>query len=403
MGLTKKRQLRYGRTVWPPVKTIPLAELPADRRCDVLIVGAGISGALLASQLTTMGRRPLVVDRRSPVSGSTPASTALLQFETDTPLVMLSASIGRKQAERSWLLSRGAVDSLRTNARQAGLHAGLVSRPSLYLAGRLLDSAGLRTEARARQRIGLPSEFLTRKQLARHFGISRSGAILSHGNAVANPVELAAGFLRDAIRRGARLCLPNEVATVEPRSRHVLVTLVGGVELCAGHVVFCTGYELPKIVPVRGHSIASTWVIATGRQSRVLWPEQATIWEASETYLYARTTADGRVLCGGGDEALADEKRRDALLPTKTRVLERKLAKLVPQLDAHAEYAWTGSFGRSDTGLPTIGAIPGYPRCYAVLGFGGNGITFSMLAAELLAKMLCGRREPDLQLFRFKP
>jgi hypothetical protein len=34
--------------------------------------------------------------------------------------------------------------------------------------------------------------------------------------------------------------------------------------------VLCIGYELPKIVPTSGHSIASTWVIATRPQPKHL-------------------------------------------------------------------------------------------------------------------------------------
>ena len=34
------------------------------------------------------------------------------------------------------------------------------------------------------------------------------------------------------------------------------------------------------------------------------------------------------------------------------------------------------------TGLPAIGPIPGAARCFAVMGYGGNGITFAALAAQ---------------------
>jgi glycine/D-amino acid oxidase-like deaminating enzyme len=37
------------------------------------------------------------------------------------------------------------------------------------------------------------------------------------------------------------------------------------------------------------------------------------IWEASEPYLYLRTTEDGRVICGGEDEDFADTEKRDSL------------------------------------------------------------------------------------------
>ena len=49
------------------------------------------------------------------------------------------------------------------------------------------------------------------------------------------------------------------------------------------------------------------------------------IWEASDPYLYIRTTPDGRVICGGEDEDFADDEKRDALIPRKTATLRRKL------------------------------------------------------------------------------
>ena len=82
------------------------------------------------------------------------------------------------------------------------------------------------------------------------------------------------------------------------------------------------------------------------------------IWEASDPYLYLRTTPDGRIICGGEDEEFSDEAARDALLPRKTATLQRKLGRLIRGADTTVEFAWTGSFGTSDTGLPTIGQIP---------------------------------------------
>ena len=64
--------------------------LTRDMSADVIVVGAGISGAMVADAMSDAGLRVLIVDRRPPVSGSTPASTALLQYEIDTPLTHLS-------------------------------------------------------------------------------------------------------------------------------------------------------------------------------------------------------------------------------------------------------------------------------------------------------------------------
>ncbi|MEJ0034716.1 MAG: FAD-dependent oxidoreductase [Gammaproteobacteria bacterium] len=371
--------------------------------CDVAIVGGGITGALLSQSLTASGIKPLIIERRrDALLGSTAASTSLLQFELDTPLVELTRKIGRRAAERIWRCSLESIAELRTRVRLLKIDARMRPRPSLYLAGNVLDAAGLRRELKARQRVGLPSELLERKALSRHFEISRSAAILSHGNAEADPLALAAGFLRRALREGARLHAPNEVVDLYTHRRGVTLALEHGLQIEARRVVFCTGYEMPKIVPAGANRITSTWAMATRAQPQKLWPQRALIWEASDPYLYLRTTPDGRVLCGGEDEEFTNEKRRDARIEAKTATLERKLGKLHDRLDTRAAYRWAGCFGSSPAGTPTIGQIPGHPRCYAALGYGGNGITFAMLAATLLTAQLRGTPEPHARLFAFE-
>ena len=107
------------------------------------------------------------------------------------------------------------------------------------------------------------------------------------------------------------------------------------------------------------------------------------------------------MICGGEDEEFADEDKRNALLQAKRAVLERKLKELFPQVDPTAAFAWCGSFGSSPTGTPTIGAVPRMPNCYAVMGYGGNGITFSMMAAQVLRGLITGTGDPDHGLVSF--
>jgi len=404
MGLTRKRDLRDGAAVWTAYRMPSVLGTPLRRSVatDVVIVGAGISGAMIAQSITEAGLRPLIIDRRQgALLGSTAASTALLQFELDTPLTKLMTAIGRRKAERVWIASRDAVNELRTRTERLGIAAHLVTRPSLYLAGNVLDARGLRREASARQRIGLASEYLDRRTLRHHFGIDRAAALLNHGNAEANPVELAAGYLRKALRSGARFHAPHEVVDIHCGRRRSTLVLDDGLEIQARHIVLCTGYELAKIVPASGNKVFSTWAIATRPQPDRIWPQRALIWEASEPYLYLRSSVDGRVICGGEDEEFADSDKRDALTVTKTHRIERKLHRLFPLVDSRAVMAWAGSFGGSPQGMPTIGEIPAYPRCYAVMGYGGNGITFSMLATQLITAAVLRKKLPTARLFGF--
>ncbi len=50
-----------------------------DFRCDVLVVGAGITGSFAAEQLASLGHGVSIIDRQRPGFGSTAASTAMLR------------------------------------------------------------------------------------------------------------------------------------------------------------------------------------------------------------------------------------------------------------------------------------------------------------------------------------
>ena len=112
---TRHRDLRTGQPIWsarrrPSIKEKPLTR---DVACDIAVVGAGVSGALIAEQLSDAGFDVVIVDRRGPTDGSTAASTAMLQYEIDTPLHQMAERIGRDKAERIWRRSRQSVDTLR--------------------------------------------------------------------------------------------------------------------------------------------------------------------------------------------------------------------------------------------------------------------------------------------------
>ncbi len=404
MSATHKKDLRTGRSIWMsrPLPAIPHAPLTRDAEADVAIVGAGISGAMVADALTEAGLSVIILDRRGPLKGSTPASTALLQYEIDTPLTELSARIGISRAERIWRRSKLALDALRERTRRLGIAADAANRDTLYLAGDVLDADALRLECAARRQAGFEVAFLKPGEVAERHGLGPRAAILGFDNLAADPRRLAAGFLKVALGRGARLHAPAEAVGVETAGAMVHVATADGPVVRVRHLVFATGYELPKRVPRKGHRIISTFCIATRPQPRATPRDMPFVWEASDPYLYLRRGPGGRIICGGEDEDFADEASRDARLPAKVAAIEAKLGKLLPGIEPGAECAWCGSFGASATGTPSIGSVPGLAGCYAVLGYGGNGITFSMMAAQILRGLIAGRGDPDSDLFSFR-
>ena len=402
-SVTEDRDLRTGTPVWSSYasSSITVEALRQGIRADVVVVGAGVTGALIAEALSSRGLSTVVLDRRQPSHGSTAASTALLQFELDTPLIRLADDVGFERASRVWRRSFKAIEDLANLVRHLRLDCDFRGRRALYLAGSVLGAAELAEEGRQRRAIGLPSTFLGATELRDLAGFEREAALLSSGAADVDPVRLTHGLLRCAMARGMRLFSPVQLAEVAPSSRKVAMATADGVELEAVAVVFATGYELADGVPSQGHRRTSTWAFATRPQPSALWSKGELIWEASKPYLYIRSTTDGRVVVGGEDEDCDDEAARDALLPRKTAALQKKTNQLMPWLDVSAEYAWAGTFGESENGLPSIGRIPGMANCYAVLGYGGNGLTFGVIAAQIMAGLLCQRNDPDASLFAF--
>ncbi|MDU0343646.1 NAD(P)/FAD-dependent oxidoreductase [Bosea rubneri] len=392
---TVQQDLRGGCPPWLAGFRRPVrAMLKRDLTCDILIVGAGITGALLAQHLTALGHRVCVIDRERAGFGSTTASTAMLQWEIDCPLSELTNFYGFERAANIYRRSHQAVAGLRGLVDDLGLRCAFRHRSSLYLAAGDVGAAELLAEHQLRERAALPGVYLDYPTLRREFNFDREAAIISPGSADADPLLLAHALLAQAIQHGATM-FDAQAVSYDNFGHGLIVGLESGHQIEAKNVILATGYVMPDFPKTELHSTASSWAIATPPQTpEALWRDGVLIWEASEDYLYARATADNRIVIGGeDDDTVTEPDERDGLMPEKAATILRKLSLLRPNAVAKAEMIWSGAFGQTDDGLPLIGRAPGMPSLFAAYGYGGNGITFSFLASRMIAKMIGGDQE----------
>jgi len=392
--------LRTGTGPWCASATRPRGrQLTENLRCDVAIVGGGITGALLAEHLTAIELDVVLIDREQEGLGSTAASTAMLQWEIDLSLRDLSALYGFELAAQIYRLSAKSVAGLAALVRSHALPCRFAPRRSIYLSAGEAGPRELRDEAELRGRAGLPGDFVEQRALLDSFGFNRPAAIVSPGSAEADPLRLCHALIEVASRRGARL-IRDEALAFDGTARSAGVRLASGHVIEAAHVVLATGYVMPEIVPANLHRISSSWAIATVPQSApVLWPGRALVWEASEDYCYCRTTAENRIVFGGEDEAFSDPERRETLGPRKRQALLDRLHALIPQASLELDFFWSGAFGETEDGLPLIGRVPGHPRLLAAYGYGGNGISFSFLASRVVGDLVRDREQRWFRAF----
>ena len=349
----------------------------------------------MAERLTRQGLDVILIDRELPGRGSTAASTAMLLWEIDRSLVQLTRAYGFERASRAYHASLQAVGGLTALVRELGIVCDMRIKNSLYLAAGE-SASDLIEEHQLRERAGLPGARLDHRGLLTEFEITRAGALISPGAADADPVQLTTGLLSVAIKRGARM-FEAEAVTFDSAGASVGVGMSDGQLIEATRVVLATGYSRPDIIRSTIQDTASSWAIATAPQPDALWKDDVLIWEDSEDYLYARTTAAGRIIIGGEDSRdITDPDCRDALIAEKSAILTRRLAALWPRAKPDIDFHWAGTFDTTADGLPLIGPVPGHKGIYAAYGYGGNGITFSFLAAQLIGGLVAGETSPLL-------
>jgi glycine/D-amino acid oxidase-like deaminating enzyme len=395
--------LRSGYPFWLIKNGLPHAfpKLAEDIETEVLIIGAGISGALVRYHLLKAGINCAIVDARTIGLGSTCASTSLLQYEIDVPLCKLIDLVGKHDAERSYHLCNEAIEKIGNISKE--LHYGdFQSKDSLYYAAYKKDVDLLQREFEARQHTGFDVEFLDEKAVKKRFGFSAPAAILSHHGAQIDAYSFTHRLLQYKKEWKHQVYDRTKIIDIQHDPKGVIAKTEQGHAIRARKVVYATGYEVTEMIDKKVVELKSTYaVISEQYAKKQFWKDNTLLWSTADPYLYMRTTSDGRMLIGGRDEDFYNPKKRDALIAKKSKQLVADFKKLFPEKEFNAEFSWTGTFGETKDGLPYIGEYSRIKDSYFALGFGGNGITFSLIAAEIITDLIQGKKNKDADIFSF--
>ena len=377
--------------------------LKEDAECDVVVVGGGITGALMAFQVSSEGYDTILIDKNDVSQGSTSATTAILQYELDEPLYSLIDEVGEEAAVNTYLHGVEMIDWLNQLVHKHRFDCGFEMKNSVYFSRTEKDKEWLQREFECRKKHGLAVHWESHSDLLKHYHVDGAGAIVSDKAASVDAYALTHQLLHHAVTRyGLRVFDHTAMQEVAMNGIHSVIMTDNDCEITCKTVVYSTGYETQKFLREPVAKLVSTYALVS-EPLKVVPPSIYTsvFWDTSDPYFYMRTTTDGRLLIGGADEPFKDPDLRDSLISKKDEELMELFRTALPDMSTTPDFNWAGTFGITKDSMPYIGTHPGFDNSFFVLGYGGNGITFSLMAMKMLSDHLAGRENKFNEYFKF--
>lgn len=363
---------------------------------DVLIVGAGISGASVAYWLRDSGLRVALVEQKQLAWGASGRNTGFLLTGTSEPYSRVVDQFGRERARTIWELTRENHRLLRER---------IVGDDPDGLGYRAVGSCVLacsETEERELER----SLALLREDGANVTWRSAAatnaawdsegfhGALIQRDDAAVDPVRLVARIYE---RSGAALYEGHEVFGWSHGDDGVVLTTSHG-RFKASAVVLATNGYLPQlsshfremVYPTRGQ------VLVTEPMGKRFLDE---VVYADFGYEYFRQLDDTRLMLGGWrqDYAASEIGYSDETTAVVQEGLDQFLRRHFPRMGStRVAYRWSGVMGFSQDALPFIGALPESPQVFYCGGFTGHGLGLAFLVGKLTAELLLEGKRPAL-------
>ena len=358
--------------------------LKKDLETDIVIIGSGITGALMAHELCRTELECCVVDKRSIATGSSAASTALLQYEIDVPLCRMAEQIGEKNAVTAYRSCLQSISDIEAVLKETDIDADFERLPSIFYAS---DEKGVKLierEYEIRKRYELPVELLNKGELHKRYKMrTYAGALLNRQSAQLDAYKAATQLFRYHIKKDhLQIFTYTKISSCEETPQGCRLKTKDDRTIRCKYVIVAAGFEAGQFLPEKVMKLTSTYaLISHPIDNKDLWPEHSLSGKRQNLISML-----GPVVT----ESSSEEKTKISITLKQGMNYSgkrRKNLKEIPYLTAlrpfQGRMIWCGTFSTTKDGLPFIGTWPGTERIFFDLGYGGNGITFSMIEHRL--------------------
>ena len=341
-----------------------MKKLINDDSCDILVIGAGITGLLAAYKLKSQGFDVLVVEKHCVGGKSTLKSTGLIQYSSDVMLHKLMAD-DVIDGVKFYKDSLAAVDEIEEISKHFKNKKVFRRCPSLYLASTHEDIPTLKKEYDALTHHGFLVEELTQEEIQGQYGINKPYGIVTEGDASIYPyfyTQELAGYFQEI---GGRLCQGFFL-----NAKDGFAYFKGNHIVNYKYIVYALGYETVNYKPVEGLIKRASFAFFCNPEIKT---KEIMVWETARPYLYQNTLEPGKVVVGGGDDPLKKVDPENIYLPIKK--LKKNYMAWYGLQSLELEGYYFGEFFSFVDGLPKYHKEGNHIYLYP---YGGNGVIYSL-------------------------
>ncbi|MBK8391575.1 MAG: FAD-binding oxidoreductase [Saprospiraceae bacterium] len=257
-------------------------------------------------------------------------------------------------------------------------------------------------EFEIRNKCQLGVKWLKPEEILKIYGLKSFGGILSQTAASVDAYKLAHELIHYNVDRGMTVFDQTELKDFDFSAEKTIITSSEGHKISCKKVIFCSGFESTKMIKEDIAKLFYTYACVSEKEIKIPKKLKNTlVWDTNEPYLYMRTTDDGRLLVGGEDSSVNFPFFQQQIKESKTSKLIQTLQEIMPDIKFIEDFSWGGTFGSTKDGLPYIGKSPEFEHALFVLSFGGNGITFSIQAMDIIVDLLEDKPNELADYYRF--
>lgn len=377
--------------------------LTHDIKADVLVIGGGIAGALTTYFLAKEGANVVVAEKNIIGHGNTIADNAALEYELESEIYKLEKSIGKIQAERIYKLCLDALDKIEKINKEFKNPTGFTRQDNLYFTNKLMQKGNVAKEFEIRKKAGFDAVYIDSHSLVN----LNSGIVTKSGSAVLNPYMFTQGLFEylDSLDN-VHIFENTNIEDIKCKIDSVECKTNNNFKIKADKLIFASGIETLKYLESSPAELYKKFTIVTKPIDRLKnFNTNFTARDSLEPSHILRFAPNNRIIYSGEEvkfsDRFLDNKYLNNVSSDKYKKLYNNLQKTLYNIDEiPIEFAFNSTVANTKDYLPIIDEIPNMPNAFCNLGFGQNGILYSVIGADMLRNAIKGLYTKDMNMLR---